>query len=234
MDAAICTSCGGRIRLSIDRRSGECESCGVPFLHTDNTVNVTNQNTQHITQNISVKQKNPVDIFIRNADAHIKLRDFDKAKAQLDIAAGRMPGDCRVWFGYMKLYTSDFTDLSADAVELFQTYYKKAVSVATTKQREQIDALVMVYRGSLIVQGGTRRRRRTRRAVADRSSYRILRWSLFMLTWTLFLLSFTFAMVGIFTSFGWALVLCYILAPLFAFSLIVYAQVQIQTRRRRA
>ncbi|MDR2091018.1 MAG: hypothetical protein LBP62_05140 [Clostridiales bacterium] len=136
----VCKQCGGSITLDDSREFGFCLHCGTKILIQEEIQNISYNTTystqQHITKIIHGREKTEAEEFLRNGDTLLALKDYAKAKEAYKQAVDANPGDWRVWFGFVRFYTDNLTDLY-DKIHL--EYLKKARSVAMPEQKAELE-----------------------------------------------------------------------------------------------
>jgi len=151
--AAQCTQCGANIEVDNTKEAGFCTHCGMPFvtekvINNYNTAHV-NYNTQHVVKNIYGKEKTEAQEYIRNADAFIKMKEYERAEEQLELAIKTDPSDWRVWFAMVRLSTKNFTDTSFDAEDGYWEYREKAEVVIPPQELPELEKLCESYSNML-------------------------------------------------------------------------------------
>lgn len=142
---AKCTQCGANIEVDNTKEAGICTHCGTAFV-TEKTINNYNTYvTQNVTKNIYGKEKTEAEEHVRNADAFIKMGEYGQAEEQLNLAVKSNPSDWRVWFGMMRLYSGDFTDISDRAYKNYCKYLKNAAAVASSEELQEMQKLCTEY-----------------------------------------------------------------------------------------
>lgn len=83
-----------------------------------------------------------VDMLLNEANFYIDEEDFENAKKKLDEALELTNTDVRVFMGYVKVFTKNFTDLEDN---LHIQYFKDALEIADYNQKKELKKIYMPY-----------------------------------------------------------------------------------------
>ena len=136
---AICTSCGGTLRVDNSKEAAVCPYCKKAYIVQDainnyvtHTVvnNVTNIENLH-ADNVILSDDRAVDSRVKAGDTFIRLGDYASANRVFSILSEECPYDYRGWWGLIRSNTSDLQDtsISWDQLQVMRKYYDNAVAV---------------------------------------------------------------------------------------------------------
>ncbi|MDR1094303.1 MAG: leucine-rich repeat protein, partial [Clostridiales bacterium] len=152
--AAKCTNCGANIEIDAAKDAGICPHCGTAFVSEKviKNYNAAYYDAVNYDDRTGIRNVRGAGTFesqehkyIKNADVFFQMKDYEKAGEQLNLAAGVDPSDWRVWFGFMRLHTKNFTDLSSGAYKRYREYYDKAAAVASLENLSELKNLCSDY-----------------------------------------------------------------------------------------
>jgi hypothetical protein len=102
MKPAICTQCGGTIKVDETKELGICEYCNTPFVTERVINNYVTKNVHNVTENVTKiiygKEKDEGEDFFRRALTLIDLEDFVPACDALRKATKLSPQKAEFWF----------------------------------------------------------------------------------------------------------------------------------------
>ncbi|MDR0856501.1 MAG: hypothetical protein LBM78_03730, partial [Clostridiales bacterium] len=113
--AAKCTQCGANIQVDVTGEAGICPNCGAAFITEKVVNNYNNSFHTHVNQTIGTaifgKEKTDADDLVRNGEVFLTLGEYKKAMVAFEKATDLNPGDWHTWFGKVKFFTRQFSDL---------------------------------------------------------------------------------------------------------------------------
>jgi len=141
--AAKCTECGANIEVDDCKEAGICNFCGTAFV----TQKVINENHTHVTKNITKnvfgKKGKSAENYCDDGETFLKLKDWEKAEEAFEEATTLEPRNYLGWFGLVKVYTENFSDLYD---EVHEEYLVKALAVANEEEKRNIVSMLEAYK----------------------------------------------------------------------------------------
>ena len=152
---AICTQCGSKLEVDPSREAAVCPYCKTPFITQKainhyNTTNVTNIGSLH-AEVLNVTDDNSRDNRVKSGETFIRLNDYVSAEKIFGDLTKDCPYDYRGWWGLIRVYSVDFSDMTIDGEKLssIAQLYQKAIAVASIDEKKAIEPQYEAYYNSV-------------------------------------------------------------------------------------
>lgn len=152
---AICTQCGSKLEVDPSREAAVCPYCKTPFITQKainhyNTTNVTNIGSVH-AEVLNVTDDNSRDNRVKSGETFIRLNDYVSAEKIFGDLTKDCPYDYRGWWGLIRVYSVDFSDMTIDGEKLssIAQLYQKAIAVASIDEQKAIEPQYEAYYNSV-------------------------------------------------------------------------------------
>lgn len=152
---AICTQCGSKLEVDPSREAAVCPYCKTPFITQKainhyNTTNVTNIGSLH-AEVLNVTDDNSRDNRVKSGETFIRLNDYVSAEKIFGDLTKDCPYDYRGWWGLIRVYSVDFSDMTIDGEKLssIAQLYQKAIAVASIDEQKAIEPQYEAYYNSV-------------------------------------------------------------------------------------
>ena len=152
---AICTQCGSKLEVDPSREAAVCPYCKTPFITQKainhyNTTNVTNIGSVH-AEVLNVTDDNSRDNRVKSGETFIRLNDYVSAEKIFGDLTKDCPYDYRGWWGLIRVYSVDFSDMTIDGEKLssIAQLYQKAIAVASIDEKKAIEPQYEAYYNSV-------------------------------------------------------------------------------------
>ena len=152
---AICTQCGSKLEVDPSREAAVCPYCKTPFITQKainhyNTTNVTNIGSVH-AEVLNVTDDNSRDNRVKSGETFIRLNDYVSAEKIFGDLTKDCPYDYRGWWGLIRVYSVDFSDMTIDGEKLssIAQLYQKAIAVASIDGQKAIEPQYEAYYNSV-------------------------------------------------------------------------------------
>lgn len=152
---AICTQCGSKLEVDPSKEAAVCPYCKTPFITQKainhyNTTNVTNIGSLH-AEVLNVTDDNSRDNRVKSGETFIRLNDYVSAEKIFGDLTKDCPYDYRGWWGLIRVYSVDFSDMTIDGEKLssIAQLYQKAIAVASIDEKKAIEPQYEAYYNSV-------------------------------------------------------------------------------------
>lgn len=152
---AICTQCGSKLEVDPSKEAAVCPYCKTPFITQKainhyNTTNVTNIGSLH-AEVLNVTDDNSRDNRVKSGETFIRLNDYVSAEKIFGDLTKDCPYDYRGWWGLIRVYSVDFSDMTIDGEKLssIAQLYQKAIAVASIDEQKAIEPQYEAYYNSV-------------------------------------------------------------------------------------
>ena len=152
---AICTQCGSKLEVDPSREAAVCPYCKTPFITQKainhyNTTNVTNIGSVHADV-LNMTDDNSRDNRVKSGETFIRLNDYVSAEKIFGDLTKDCPYDYRGWWGLIRVYSVDFSDMTIDGEKLssIAQLYQKAIAVASIDEQKAIEPQYEAYYNSV-------------------------------------------------------------------------------------
>ncbi|MBQ7407767.1 MAG: hypothetical protein IJW13_00610 [Clostridia bacterium] len=135
---AKCPFCGAELYVGYEKGTGICTVCKKQF-NNEKAVklykSIYEQPKEEEKKVAKGEDYLEVERILTRAEFHFKRKDFEKAKTELESALKITTTDYRVYFGMVRVHTSDLTDYRNTT---HQDYLNKAIQVADSEEKSVI------------------------------------------------------------------------------------------------
>lgn len=152
---AICTQCGSKLEVDPSREAAVCPYCKTPFITQKainhyNTTNVTNIGSVHADV-LNMTDDNSRDNRVKSGETFITFNDYVSAEKIFGELTKDCPYDYRGWWGLIRVYSVDFSDMTIDGEKLssIAQLYQKAIAVASIDEQKAIEPQYEAYYNSV-------------------------------------------------------------------------------------
>lgn len=152
---AICTQCGSKLEVDPSKEAAVCPYCKTPFITQKainhyNTTNVTNIGSVHADV-LNMTDDNSRDNRVKSGETFIRLNDYVSAEKIFGDLTKDCPYDYRGWWGLIRVYSVDFSDMTIDGEKLssIAQLYQKAIAVASIDEQKAIEPQYEAYYNSV-------------------------------------------------------------------------------------
>ena len=152
---AICTQCGSKLEVDPSREAAVCPYCKTPFITQKainhyNTTNVTNIGSVHADV-LNMTDDNSRDNRVKSGETFITFNDYVSAEKIFGDLTKDCPYDYRGWWGLIRVYSVDFSDMTIDGEKLssIAQLYQKAIAVASIDEQKAIEPQYEAYYNSV-------------------------------------------------------------------------------------
>lgn len=148
---AICTQCGSKLEVDPNKEAAVCPYCHTPFItekaiNNYNTTNITNIGNLHANV-VNVSDSQSIDNRVKSGETFIQLNDYASAEKIFSELTEACPYDYRGWWGLIRVYSTDFSDIAIDRKKLLsiERLYQKAIVVASIDEQKTIEPQWKAY-----------------------------------------------------------------------------------------
>ena len=152
---AICTQCGSKLEVDPSKEAAVCPYCKTPFITQKainhyNTTNVTNIGSVHADV-LNMTDDNSRDNRVKSGETFITFNDYVSAEKIFGELTKDCPYDYRGWWGLIRVYSVDFSDMTIDGEKLssIAQLYQKAIAVASIDEQKAIEPQYEAYYNSV-------------------------------------------------------------------------------------
>ena len=152
---AICTQCGSKLEVDPSREAAVCPYCKTPFITQKainhyNTTNVTNIGSVHADV-LNMTDDNSRDNRVKSGETFITFNDYVSAEKIFGDLTKDCPYDYRGWWGLIRVYSVDFSDMTIDGEKLssIAQLHQKAIAVASIDEQKAIEPQYEAYYNSV-------------------------------------------------------------------------------------
>ena len=152
---AICTQCGSKLEVDPSREAAVCPYCKTPFITQKainhySTTNVTNIDRFH-AEVVNMTDDSSRDNRVKAGETFISLNDYVSAEKIFGDLTKDCPYDYRGWWGLIRVYSVDFSDMTIDGEKLssIAQFYQNAIAVASIDEQKAIEPQYEAYYNSV-------------------------------------------------------------------------------------
>lgn len=152
---AICTQCGSKLEVDPSKEAAVCPYCKTPFITQKainhyNTTNVTNIGSVHADV-LNMTDDNSRDNRVKSGETFITFNDYVSAEKIFGELTKDCPYDYRGWWGLIRVYSVDFSDMTIDGEKLssIAQLHQKAIAVASIDEQKAIEPQYEAYYNSV-------------------------------------------------------------------------------------
>ena len=152
---AICTQCGSKLEVDPSREAAVCPYCKTPFITQKainhySTTNVTNIDRFH-AEVVNMTDDSSRDNRVKAGETFISLNDYYSAAKIFGDLTKDCPYDYRGWWGLIRVYSVDFSDMTIDGEKLssIAQFYQNAIAVASIDEQKAIEPQYEAYYNSV-------------------------------------------------------------------------------------
>ena len=152
---AICTQCGSKLEVDPGKEAAICPYCKTPFITQKainhySTTNVTNIGRLH-AEVVNMTDDSSRDNRVKAGETFISLNDYVSAEKTFSDLTKDCPYDYRGWWGLIRVYSVDFSDMTIDGEKLssIAQLYQKAIAVASIDEQKAIEPQYEAYYNSV-------------------------------------------------------------------------------------
>ncbi|MGN1304758.1 MAG: hypothetical protein ACI4YB_06950 [Oscillospiraceae bacterium] len=152
---AICTQCGSKLEVDPGKEAAICPYCKTPFITQKainhySTTNVTNIDRFH-AEVVNMTDDSSRDNRVKAGETFISLNDYVSAEKIFGELTKDCPYDYRGWWGLIRVYSVDFSDMTIDGEILSRIaqFYQNAIAVASIDEQKAIEPQYEAYYNSV-------------------------------------------------------------------------------------
>ena len=152
---AICTQCGSKLEVDPGKEAAICPYCKTPFITQKainhySTTNVTNIDRFH-AEVVNMTDDSSRDNRVKAGETFISLNDYVSAEKTFSDLTKDCPYDYRGWWGLIRVYSVDFSDMTIDGEKLssIAQFYQNAIAVASIDEQKAIEPQYEAYYNSV-------------------------------------------------------------------------------------
>lgn len=152
---AICTQCGSKLEVDPGKEAAICPYCKTPFITQKainhySTTNVTNIDRFH-AEVVNMTDDSSRDNRVKAGETFISLNDYYSAAKIFGDLTKDCPYDYRGWWGLIRVYSVDFSDMTIDGEKLssIAQFYQNAIAVASIDEQKAIEPQYEAYYNSV-------------------------------------------------------------------------------------
>lgn len=152
---AICTQCGSKLEVDPGKEAAICPYCKTPFITQKainhySTTNVTNIDRFH-AEVVNMTDDSSRDNRVKAGETFITLNNYVSAEKTFSDLTKDCPYDYRGWWGLIRVYSVDFSDMTIDGEKLssIAQLYQNAIAVASIDEQKAIEPQYEAYYNSV-------------------------------------------------------------------------------------
>lgn len=148
---AICTQCGGQLKVDDAAEAAVCPYCNTPFV-VEKAINnyqntyVTNIGNLH-AENVYFSGEHSLEERLRSGVTFLKMMNYKAAEETFQKITQEFPYEYRGWFGLIRVITKEFREpnLQRTQMQQIEELLEKIDLVATEEQKTQVRRKVKTY-----------------------------------------------------------------------------------------